>query len=182
VYENDNYRLFRVTADVKPVFLTDHPPVYQEAILREHADDLGTFYSRIIDILSTYQTAVAAQARGDERGAIPRFLYCLDQAPAFTAARLGVGDSLLRLGKTADAFNAYNSVLQYAPDNTHALYYGAISLAYMARRAEARRLVDLLLTATAQHDIRAQALDLKAALDSGRPIEIPRKAAKTPAK
>lgn len=182
VHENDAYRLFRVTADVKPVFLTDHPPVYQEAILREHKDDFGRFYSRIIDILSTYQTGVSAQARGDERGAIPRFLYCLDQAPAFTAARLGVGDSLLRLGKTNDAFNVYSSVLQYAPDNTHALYFGALSLAYLGRREEAGRIVDLLLTATAQRDIHAQALELKAALESGRRIEMPRKAAQEDAK
>jgi hypothetical protein len=182
VYENDTYRLFRVTADVKPVFLTDHPPVYQEGILSEHGNDLDTFYSRILDILATYETAVAAQTRGDEKGAIPRFLYCLDQAPAFTAARLGVGDSLLRLGKPNEAFKAYNSVLQYAPDNTHALYYGALSLAYIGRKDEAGRLADLLLTATAQQDIRAQALELKAALESGRRIEIPRKAARTPAK
>jgi len=178
VYENDNYRLFRVTADVRPVFLTDHPPVYQEGILRAHEDNLDAFYSRIVDILSTYQTAVAAQTQGDERGAIPRFLYCLDQAPAFTSARLGVGDSLLRLGKPDDAFAAYSRVLQYAPDNTHALYYGALSLAYTGRKEEARRLIDLLLTATAQSDIRSQALELKAALESGRPLEIPRKAGK----
>ncbi|MBP2681452.1 MAG: hypothetical protein H6Q78_1315, partial [Candidatus Krumholzibacteriota bacterium] len=123
-------------------------------------------------------TAVAAQARGDEKGAIARFLYCLDQAPAFTAARLGVGDSLLRLGKPSDAFGAYGSVLQYAPDNTHALYYGALSLAYIGRREEAGRLIDLLLTATAQQDIRSQALDLRAAIESGRPIALPRKAVK----
>ena len=178
VYENDNYRLFRVTADVRPVFLTDHPPVYQEGILRAQGDNLDAFYSRIVDILSTYQTAVAAQTQGDERGAIPRFLYCLDQAPAFTSARLGVGDSLLRLGKPDDAFAAYSRVLQYAPDNTHALYYGALSLAYTGRKEEARRLIDLLLTATAQSDIRSQALELKAALESGRPLEIPRKAGK----
>jgi hypothetical protein len=175
VYEDDNYRLFRVTKETKPAFLTDHPPVYQKEILGTVGGDLAAFYSRIIDILATYQTAVDAQTRNDEEGAIRRFSYCLDQAPSFTAARLGMGDSLMRLGKSEQAYEAYSRVLAYAPDNAHALYYGALSLAYRGRRSEALHLVDLLLTATAEQETRTEALDLKAALESGRPIEMPRR-------
>jgi hypothetical protein len=178
VYENDNYRLFRVTADLKPVFLTDHPPVYQEEILRTCAGDLDAFYSRIVDILSTYQTAVAAQGQGDDRGAIWRFMYCLDLGPSFTDARLGMGDSFLRLRKPDQAYTAYSRVLQYSPDDKHALYYGALSLAYTGRKEDALRLIDLLLSATAESEVRSQALELKAALESGRPLEMPRKAAR----
>ncbi len=112
------------------------------------------FYSRIVDILTTYQTAVAAQARGDEDAAILRFRYCLEQAPFFTRAWLGVGDSLLRLGKPDEAFAAYSRVLSYAPDDTHALYYGALSLAYTGKRDDALRLIELLLSATGDSEIR----------------------------
>ncbi len=174
VYENDVYRLFRVTAGTEPVFLSDHPPVYQGELLRTFGGDLDAFYSRVIDILATYHTAVAAQTKSDEEGAIRRFAYCLDQAPFFTAARLGMGDSLLRLRQPDDAYEAYNRVLRYAPDNAHALYFGALSLAYMGRREEALVLVELLLTATGERETRTEALELKTALESGRPIEMPR--------
>jgi len=173
VYENDSYRLFRLTARSEPVFLSDHPPVYQETILRSLGNDLGAFYGRIVDILATYQTAVAAQARGDEDAAILRFRYCLEQAPYFTRAWLGVGDSLLRMRKPDDAFAAYNRVLSYAPDDTHALYYGALSLAYTGRRDDALRLIGLLLSATGDVDIRKEALELEGALKSGQRIELP---------
>jgi tetratricopeptide (TPR) repeat protein len=173
VYENDSYRLFRLTARSEPVFLSDHPPVYQETILRSLGNDLGAFYGRIVDILATYQTAVAAQARGDENAAILRFRYCLEQAPYFTRAWLGVGDSLLRMRKPDDAFAAYSRVLSYAPDDTHALYYGALSLAYTGRRDDALRLIGLLLSATGAVDIRKEALELEGALKSGQRIELP---------
>ena len=173
VYENDNYRLFRVTAKSEPVFLSDHPPVYQERILRALGNDLGAFYDRIVDILTTYQTAVAAQARGDEDAAIGRFRYCLEQAPHFTRAWLGVGDSLLRMGKPDEAYAAYDRVLAYAPDDTHALYYGALSLAYSGKRDDALRLIELLLTATGDDEIRKEAIELEGALKRGQRIEMP---------
>jgi hypothetical protein len=173
VYENDNYRFFRVTTGTEPVFLTDHPPVYQEEILRTAGGDLRVFYSRIVDVLATYHTASEAQTRGDEEGAIRRFEYCLGHAPFFTAAHLGMGDSLLRLRRPDEAYEAYRRVLQYAPDNTHALYYGALSLAYTNRREEALGLVDLLLSATADPEALSEARELKAALESGRPITLP---------
>jgi tetratricopeptide (TPR) repeat protein len=154
--------------------LSDHPLVYQRGILRTYGDDLDVFYTRVIDILTTYQTGVDAQAKGDEEGAIRRFRYCLEQAPFFTRAWLGTGDSLLRLGRSGEAFAAYNRVLAYAPDDTHALYYGALSLAYTGRKDDALRLIELLLSATGEKEIRTQALELEGALKSGRRIEPPR--------
>lgn len=173
VYENDNHRVFRVTTKTEPVFLTDHPPVYQAEILRTAGGDLGVFYSRIVDILATYHTATEAQTKGDEEGAIRRFEYCLGHAPSFTAARLGMGDSLLRLRRPERAYEAYRRVLDYAPDNSHALYYGALSLAYTERRSEALGLVELLLSATADRVIVSDALELKRALASGRRVAMP---------
>ncbi|MEJ2721532.1 MAG: hypothetical protein P8181_10410 [bacterium] len=107
VFENDNYRLFRVTPETKPLFITDHPPVYQLSILKTHGDDLRSFYKRIVDI------------------------------------------------------------------HRHALYYGALCLAYLGRGEEALPLLDILLSATADPDVRAQATELKTMLESGKPIEIP---------
>jgi hypothetical protein len=182
VYENDNYRLFRVTTEPEPVFLSDHPPVYQEDVLRMCGNDIAGFYSRIIDVLTTYQSAVEAQSRGDDLGAIPRLRYCLGIAPRYTAARNGLGDSLLRLGRPGDAYGAYKRVLQYAPDDKHALYFGALSLAYIGRRGEALGLLELLLSATAEKESRAQALDLKAAIEAGRRIEMPRGSSNGPSK
>ncbi len=174
VYQNNNYRLFRVTAETQPAFITDHPPIYQKSILGAHGDTIDSFYNRVVDILLTYQTAIIAQNNGNEEAALGRLRYCLDQAPAYTDAWLRVGDSLLRLERPNDAFNAYNRVLQYAPDNKDALFYGALSLGYGDRRDEAVQLLDLLLTSTADRELRRKAQDLKQVLESGQPIVIPR--------
>ncbi len=174
VYENDSYRLFQVVSEPKPLFLTDHPPVYQHSILRVHGDDLDSFYDRVIDVLAAYQLAVDAQVRGDEGAAIRRFTYCLDQAPFFTKARLGIGDSLLRLDDPQAASDAYGRVLEYSPDNRHALYWGAFSLGSAGRSDEAVTLLDLLLSSTADRETRSRALELKTVLENGRPIELPR--------
>jgi hypothetical protein len=174
VYQNDIYRLFRVTADPQPVFLTDHPPVYHENVFRAFGNDIESFYGGIVDVLSTYQIAVDAQSLGDEEGAMRRFLYCLDIAPRFTAARNGLGDSLLRSGRPADAYAAYRRVLQYAPDDKHSLYFGALSLAYLGRRGEALALLEVLLSATAEAEPRAEALELKSAIERDGRIEMPR--------
>lgn len=175
VYQNNNYRLFRVTAEQQPAFITDHPPIYQKSILGAHGDAIDSFYNRVVDILLTYQTAIIAQNQGNEEAALGRLRYCLDQAPEYTDAWLRVGDSLLRLERPDDAFNAYNRVLQYAPDNKDALFYGALSLGYGDRRDEAVQLLDLLLNSTADRGLRRKAQDLKQVLESGRPIVIPRR-------
>lgn len=177
VYENDGYRVFRVTPQTQPVFLSDHPPVYQEDVFLAMGGDRGAFYQRVVDALVAYHLAVESQAAGDEEEAIRRFEYAIGHVPRFTAARLGVGDSLLRLGRPREAYEAYRFVLAYAPDNAHALYYGALALAYTDRREEARRLVELLLTATADREMRRDALELKNALESGRMVEMPARAA-----
>ncbi|UCH84614.1 MAG: tetratricopeptide repeat protein [Candidatus Latescibacterota bacterium] len=173
VFENDNYRLFRVTGQVQPLFITDHPPVYQPRILRDHGDDFESFYARIVDILLAYQSGVDEQSRGNDQGAIPRFRYSLDRAPLFTRARLGEGDSHFRLGDYESALDSYRRVISYAPDNTHALYYAALCLAYLGRGEEAMPLIDLIFSATGDRDTRLQASELKAILESGQPLVAP---------
>ena len=169
VYENDNYRLFRVTDGPEPMFLTDHPLVYQHDLLERHRDTLTSFYARVVDLLIAYTTALQAQVDGDEAGAIDRFRYCLEQAPHFTKAWLGVGDSMLRLGKNETAHAAYGNVLLYAPDNPHALYYSAATLARMGRTEEALGLLEVLLSSTGDRDYLLQGRELKASLLQGAP-------------
>jgi hypothetical protein len=166
VFENDNYRLYRVTREAAPTFLTDHPVVYQGSIAQAHGDNLRAFYNRVIDILVTFQTAQEAQAAGNDREAIRRFRYCLDQAPHFTAAWLRAGDSLLRLGNIQEANAAYTHALQNAPDNPEALFSTALTLARLNRSREALGMLDVLQSSTTDRDILKRAEELRAIIKS----------------
>lgn len=170
-YENDNYRLFRVTAQQEPLFLTDHPIVYQRQMMRRFGDTLDSFYNRVVETLVTYHTAVQAQQRRDEHDAIRRFRYCVEQAPRFTAAWLGVGDSFTRLGEYEAAAAAYERVLDYAPDNDRALYYGALMSAHLGDVDRALGLITILLASSRDADLIALATELKAVIEQGLPLE-----------
>jgi hypothetical protein len=165
VYENDTYRLFRVTKEMEPVFLTDHPPVYQKTILSQHGGDLQSFYDGIIDILLTYQTAIDAQRGGDDEDAIRRFRYCLEKAPLFTNAWLGAGDSLFRLGDIEAANAAYTRALEAAPDNPKALYNSALTLARLGKRDHAIGLLEVLISSSSDRAMVEEAQELKAAIE-----------------
>jgi len=171
VYENDNYRLFRVTEEQEPVFLTDHPIVYQSEIMRRNGDSLSSFYNRIIEILVTYQTAIRAQQRGDEEDAIRRLRYCVEQAPHFTEGWLRVGDSFTRLGEYEAANAAYEKVLAYAPDNERALYYGALTDAHLGNVDEAIGLINILLSVSRDRELVNLAKELKSVIEAGLPLE-----------
>ena len=175
VYENDIYRLFRVSDEREIVFLTDHPPVYQPEIGDRYNDSLESFYARVVDILATFHTAVAAQARGNEQEAIRRFRYCLEQAPKFTKAWLGVGDSAHRLNDLAAANAAYKRVLEYAPDNAHALYYAALTHGQIGEPAAAIGYLDVLIASSRDRATIQRAQELRTLLQSsasdGEPSE-----------
>jgi hypothetical protein len=171
VYQNDNYRVFRLTREVQPMFLTDHPVVYHTDLLLEHGGNLTTFYRDVLDVLVTYHTAVRAQNRGDDDAAIGRLRYCLERAPRFTKAWLGVGDSLLRMRDMRAANAAYRRVLEYAPDNTHALYYAALTYAHLDQKNEALGLIDVLLATGGDRALVALAAELKAVIQSGVPLD-----------
>lgn len=167
VYENDNYRLFKLTDVVEPVFVTDHPPVYQPSILKDHDGNLESFYQSVIDILVTYHTAIDAQQRRDDEDAIGRFKYCLDRAPRFTKAWLGLGDSLFRLGQIESAKAAYQRALRNAPDNALALYNTALMMARLGEVEEALGLIDVLLSSSRDPVLLRQGQDLKTSLEQG---------------
>jgi hypothetical protein len=165
VYENDNYRLFRVTESMEPVFLTAHSPVYDEETLRRYGGDYERFYAAIVDALLTYQLALDAQARGDDAEAVRRFRYCLGIAPRYTDAWLGVGDSLFRMGDIEAANAAYGRALDSSPDNALALYNSALTLVRLGKPLEAQGLLDVLIASSRDRYMVEQARELKAAIE-----------------
>jgi tetratricopeptide (TPR) repeat protein len=171
VYQNDNYRLFRVTKEMEPFFLTDHPPVYQKSVLDEHGDDLGSFYESIVDVLLTYQGAVRAQALGNNEEAVRRYRYCLEKVPRFTRAWLGAGDALFRLDDLEAANAAYLRALQISPDHPMALYNTALTQARMGNVDEAIGLLDVLISSESDRDLVNQAKELKSVLERGIPLD-----------
>jgi len=171
VYQNDNYRLFRVTREMEPVFLTDHPPVFQEALLERHGGSIDSFYASVVDALLAYQLAINAQSQGDDQEAIRRFRYCLEITPRFTNGWLGVGDSLFRMGNVEAANAAYSRALETAPDNPKALFNTALTMAQLGRVREAYGLLDVLISSSRERAMVERAQELKAALERDFPKE-----------
>jgi tetratricopeptide (TPR) repeat protein len=165
VYENDNYRVFRVTEDMEPVFLTAHPPVYDKDTLRRYGGDYERFHAAIVDALLTYQLALDAQAQGNDPEAVRRFRYCLGIAPRYTDAWLGAGDSLFRMGDIEAANAAYGRALESSPDNALALYNSALTLVRLGKPIEAQGLLDVLIASSRDRYMVEQARELKAAIE-----------------
>lgn len=170
-YENDNYRVFRVTEKPEPFFLTDHPPVYQESIVERYGETLDKFYKRIVDVMLVYATARSAQDRGNDRDAIRRLRYCVEQIPEFTDAWTGIGDSMLRRGDLEAARAAYNRALRLAPDNAQALYFGAVASARLGDKEQALRTLDVLLNSTNDRYLLQQGRELQRFLQGGGKLE-----------
>jgi tetratricopeptide (TPR) repeat protein len=171
VYENDSYRLFRVTKRMEPFFVTDHPPVFQRYLFEQHARDPRTFHKTVVDVLLTYESALAAHQRGDDEEAIRRFRYCVERAPRFTRAWLGAGDSLFRQKEMATANAAYARALESSPDNPHALYNTALTFARLGKSAEAMGLLDVLIASSRDRDTVERARDLKSHIAAGAPLD-----------
>jgi tetratricopeptide (TPR) repeat protein len=147
-YENDRYRLFRVTDAPEPVFLTDHPPVYQKDIMVRHGDDYRSFRERIARVLVVYSEAKGLAASGRFDAAVARLSWCLQEAPRFTLARIALGSALLEAGQTDRAKDVLMSVIQYAPDNAEALYLAADALSKLGEDERALDLLKILYGAT----------------------------------
>ena len=165
LYQNDNYRVFRVTKSMEPVFLTDHPPVYDKNTLQRYAGNTEKFYEAIVDALLTYQLALNAQAQGNDPEAVRRFRYCLGIAPRYTVAWLGAGDSLFRMGDIEAANAAYGRALESSPDHPLALYNKALAMVRLGKPVEAQGLLDVLISSSRDRAMVQQARDLKAAIE-----------------
>ncbi len=171
VYENDTYRLFQVTEEFRPIFTTDHPPVYQHEILERNSDDLESFYRRVVRLMLTCSRAYEEQEKGNHLTALNLFNTCLHQAPHFTAARLGKARSLSRLNELEAAKQSYLFVVKYAPDNPEALYGMALTMARLGETREAQEFIDVLLSATGNEEIIRKARLLKRFIEEGIPID-----------
>ena len=165
-YENDTYRLFRVTEEMQPVFLTDHPPVYHLDVFKR-SESVEAFYANVLDVLITYSTATEAQASRNDEDAIRRFRYCVERVPEFTLAWLGAGESLLRLNDVEAADAAYTKVLEYAPDNANALYHKALTLSRLGEEKRALDVLTVLLASTRDPTMIQLARELKIIIQAG---------------
>jgi hypothetical protein len=171
VYENDFYRLFRVTEEPRPIFATDHPPVYQLDILERHGDTYETFQNRIDRLMLTYSDATRAAAAGEYSEAMRGLTWCLQQAPRFTQARIAAATTLLGMGQPEEAWQALTPVLQYAPDNPSALYHAAYALAQLNETQRALEFLQLLYTVTNDKELLDRARLLQTFIEEGVPLQ-----------
>jgi tetratricopeptide (TPR) repeat protein len=170
VYENEHYRLYRVTDEPGTLFLTDHPPVYQRDAFDRVGADRDAFRQRVLDLLLAYRQGMRARERGDIGRALEHFRWCLEQAPGYTQARIAVGTTLITARRYEDAREVLMSVIGYAPDNPLALYYTAYVHAAMGETDRAREFLDLFFTAATDPDLIERARLLKTMIDQGLPV------------
>jgi len=173
IYENDTYRLFKVTDEIQPIFTTDHPIIYQYSILDLNHDSLEQFHRRILNLLLLYTDARDEQARGHDQAALDMYNRCIAQAPGYTAARLGRASVLLSLGDLGEARKAYLEIIGYAPDNAEALYGLSLCLARLGETDLAEQYVEILLSSTGDKDMIEKAKLLKWFLEKNIPVESP---------
>jgi hypothetical protein len=173
LYENDHYRLFKVTDGPEPIFLTDHPLYFDRTLLARMDGDLEAFRARVVEILLTYTTATQARVRGDAEGAGRRFEWCLQQAPRFSRARLGLADVLIELDRFEDARAVVMELLRYAPDNPDGLYTAAYVHARLGQAETAKAYLSILLGSTRDVDLRERARALEVYIDQGSPAQAP---------
>jgi hypothetical protein len=164
LYENDSYRVFKVVESARPIFLSDHPPVYQYDILVRNRDDLSTFHDRIVRILSLYALAAGEHTREQWSAATDLYLQCLGEAPQFTRARLGLGSAFLAQKEWPLAKAAFLSIVQYAPDNQEALFGAAFAMYYLEELEDARRYLNILIRTPGDKELVKRARGLRMAI------------------
>jgi thioredoxin-like negative regulator of GroEL len=167
VYENDHFRLFKVTAQPQTIFLTDHPPVYQHDVLERAGGDIDAFRQRVIDLLITYREARSAAQRGDFDGALGKLDWCIARAPRYTLARIAVGTTLTQAGRFEEARDALMRVLSYAPDNAEALYHTAYALAALDETDRAGQYLELFFSTATNPELIEKARLLKTFIEQG---------------
>jgi len=171
VYENAHYRLFRVADRPEPVFLTDHPPVYQVDILERLNGDLDVFRTQITGLMLSWREAALAREAGDHMRALSILAHALEQAPRFTRARVALSETLVQLDRIEEARTVVLGVIEYAPDNPLALYQAAYIFGRTGDEEKARAYLEVFRTVPADPDLARRADLLEAFLDQGLPIE-----------
>lgn len=170
MYENDHYRLFKVTASPEPVFLTDHPLFFQPDLFARDGNDLDHFRDHVVWLMVAYANGVDARARGDAEEARRALDQCVRHAPRFTRARLALADSFMDLGRYIEAQDQIAKVIEYAPDNAVALYAAAFVQIQMGQREAAKPYLELL-GQTGNQVMIEKARALQYYLDHGIPLK-----------
>jgi tetratricopeptide (TPR) repeat protein len=169
LYENDHYRLFKVTETTQPVFLTDHPLFFQGDLFARDGFNPDHFRNHVVWLMVTYSNALAERASGNAEQARQILDTCVRQAPRFTRARLALADALMDLGRLEEARRQIAAVIEYAPDNAQALYAAAFVQVQMGNSEAAKPYLDLL-PQTGDRDIMEKARALRYYIDHNLPV------------
>jgi TolA-binding protein len=170
VYENEHYRLFRVVNKMETVFITDHPPTYQQEVLALAGNNLEAFRQRTNELLLTYNGAMRDIDAGKLKLALRKLSWCVQQAPHYTLARVALGRTLTQMGELEQARTTLANVIAYAPDNPDALYQMAYVLAELDQTDQARNYLQILYTTTTDPRRLDKARLLEAFIEQGIPV------------
>lgn len=170
LYENDHYRLFQVTGTPQPIFATDHPPFYQTDLLAKSNRDVEAFRKLAVEVMLTYAEGIKARARGNAEGARRRLEWCLLQAPRYSQARIALADALMDLDRYEDARRVVLGLVEYAPDNTRALYYAAFISKQLGKPEDAKGYLALLLSIERDPALIERARALQTAVEQDLPL------------
>ena len=174
LYENEHYRLFKVSDTVQPVFLTDHPLYYQSKLFMDSGGNFESFRQRVLWLMANCANGMGARARGDLDRSRQLLDQCVRYAPSFTRARLELAYTFMDLGRYQHARDQIVAIIQYAPDDAAALFAAAYVEVQMQKPEEARPYLMLLAqTGDAAYAERAKSLqyyiDHKLPLKPGAP-------------
>jgi hypothetical protein len=174
LYENEHYRLFKVSETAQPVFLTDHPLYYQGKLFMDSGASFENFRQRVLWLMANCASGMGARARGDLDKSRQLLDQCVRYAPSFTRARLELAYTLMDLGRYEHARDQIAAIIQYAPDDAAALYAAAYVQVQMQKPDEAKPYLMLLAqTGDAAYTERAKSLqyyiDHKLPLKPGAP-------------
>ena len=170
LYENDHYRLFKVTDTMQPVFLTDHPLFFQRELFARDGRDLLHFRNHVMWLMLTYANATRARLSGNGEEARKLLDTCLRQAPRFTRARLAMADTYMDAGMYEKARDEINTVIHYAPDNPSALYSAAYVQVQLGQPDAAAPYLKLL-TQTGNRELIEKAKSLQYYIDHKLPLK-----------
>jgi hypothetical protein len=147
IYENEHYRLYKVTDTTQPLFITDHPLYYQGRLFMESGASFDAFRKRVLWLMGNCATGMGARARGDLDKARQILDQCVRYAPSFTRARLELAYTYMDLGRYEKARDEIAEIIKYAPDNATALYAAAWVRLQMDKPDEAKPFLTLLAQA-----------------------------------
>jgi tetratricopeptide (TPR) repeat protein len=170
-YQNDHYRLFKVTEAQEMIFLTDHPPVYQRTLLGASGGDPEAFRRNIVSLIYNYAEGVEARRRGDLESALARLRTCVAAAPRFTQARLALADVYVDMDRLEEARAAVMEVIAYAPDNSLATYSAAFIHAKLGQYDQARAFLAVMRSHERDSELLEKARLLDVYMDQGPPLE-----------